>query len=70
MRRLAVDTNVSSIFQPLYQHLQTIVRQLLTRVASLLVRMTEPGRVVFFLDTGPFEIISQSIVDPWGKMDG
>lgn len=65
-----MDANVSSILQPLDKHLQTIVRQLLTRVAGLLVRMAKPGRVVVFLDTGPFEIISQSIVDLQEKMDG
>lgn len=50
-----VNTNVPALFEPLDQHVQTILGKLVTEHGSLLVVMAEVFCGVIFLDTTPRE---------------
>lgn len=59
-----MNTNIATVFEPVYQHLQTVMGEALARFSGLSVVMAEPrSRVIFFDPTpvnGGGKIIVQS----------
>jgi hypothetical protein len=48
-----VNAHIAALLQPLYQHLQAILRQPFTRVIGFPVIVAKPRRIVLFLDPEP-----------------